>query len=55
MIRVPPPAEPQEFDRRARRPGRAWLATQRDPPAWPKDLWSVFRDPLAAGFGERCG
>ena len=55
MIRVAPPDEPKDFDRRARKPGQAWLATHRDPEERPKDLWSMFRNPLAAGFSERCG
>ncbi len=55
MIRVVRPAKPKDFKRRVQIPGRAWLATHQDPEERPKDLWSAFRDPLAAGFGERCG
>jgi hypothetical protein len=54
MIPVERVPEPEDFDARVRRPGRAWLASN-PPPQRPRDLWSPFRPVLASGFGHRCG
>lgn len=53
MIRVPSPIpEPAQFDEECRQPGLTWLQTH---PEGRYDLWSPFRDDLAAGFRWRCG
>ena len=52
MMRFAPPPEPDGFDARVRRPGKAWLA--RHPGEVPKDLWSPFRGHLAQSFRNLC-
>ena len=53
MIRCEEIPEPEDFDHRARQPGRTWLAAY--PGATrPKDLWSPFKPHLADGFKNLC-
>lgn len=54
MIPVDPLPEPPEFDEQVRQPGKAWLQQHPDAER-PRDFWSPFKPPLAAGFGNRCG
>ena len=61
MIRVTPPAEPPDFDQKARQPGQAWLAKNLDQDGKlpegkrPLNKWKRFRNQLAGGFHNRCG
>jgi hypothetical protein len=61
MIHVTPPAEPSDFDQKARQPGNAWLAQNLDDNGQlptgkrPPDKWTPFKAQLAAGFSNRCG
>jgi hypothetical protein len=53
MIPVTPPPEPAAFDERCRRPGTDWL-TANPRAKRPKDLWTPFKEDLAAGSGHLC-
>ena len=53
MIHFTPPAEPPEFEEKARKPGMEWLNAH--PTGRPKDLWTAFKAELADGFGNLCG
>lgn len=53
MIHCEEVPEPEDFDRRARQPGRSWR--EANPEATrPKDLWSPFKPQLADGFKDLC-
>lgn len=54
MLKFNPPAEPENFDAKARQPGNNWLEKNPDKKR-PKDYWSQFRSDLADGFGDLCG
>lgn len=54
MIKVEPVQEPHDFDAKARKPGHAWLAKNKNT-GRPRDYWSPFKFKLADGFGQRCG
>lgn len=52
MIRFERVPEPDDFDREARVPGKAWLAA--NPDGRPKDFWTPFKGKLAEGFRNLC-
>lgn len=52
MIRFIAPQEPEEFEEKARTPGKEWLTAH--PSGRPKDFWSAFKRELADGFGDLC-
>lgn len=54
MLKFNPPAEPENFDAKARQSGNNWLEKNPDKKR-PKDYWSQFRSDLADGFGNLCG
>ncbi|MDM3849389.1 MAG: hypothetical protein PT119_05265 [Aphanizomenon gracile PMC627.10] len=54
MLKFNPPAEPENFDAKARQPGNNWLAKNPDKKRL-KDYWSNFKSDLADGFGNLCG
>jgi len=54
MLKFNPPAEPENFDAKARQPGNNWLEKNPDKKR-PKDYWSNFKSDLADGFGNLCG
>ena len=54
MIRFKPAPEPAEFDKRVRKPGRAWLAKHRSTHERPRDYWLRFRHKLAEAFHHLC-
>lgn len=54
MLKFNPPAEPENFDAKARQPGNNWLEKNPDKKR-PKDYWSQFRSDLGDGFGDLCG
>jgi hypothetical protein len=53
MIRFERVPEPEGFDEKVRRPGRAWLAVNPETRRIPA-LWSPFRSHLADGFLHLC-
>jgi hypothetical protein len=53
MIHFDPPPEPEDFDKKARQPGNAWLAEHPDATR-PRDFWRRFKAPLADGFRDLC-
>ncbi|MDB9375893.1 hypothetical protein [Nodularia sphaerocarpa] len=55
MLKFNPPAEPPDFDAKARQLGNNWLAKNKDSKKRPKDYWSKFKIDLADGFGSLCG
>lgn len=55
MLKFNPPAEPQDFDAKARQLGNNWLVKNTDPKKRPRDYWSNFKIYLADGFGSLCG
>ncbi|MEA5578933.1 hypothetical protein [Anabaena sp. UHCC 0451] len=55
MLKFNPPAEPADFDIKARQPGNNWLAKNTDTKKRPIDYWSKFKSNLADGFGNLCG
>nr|WP_226590809.1 hypothetical protein [Microseira wollei] len=55
MMGFNPPAEPPEFEQKARQPGNNWLAKNPEPKRRPRDYWSPFKTNLADGFGNLCG
>jgi len=56
VIPVEPPDEPEGFEERTRRRGRAWLE-KNDPlhRGRPPDYWRWCAEPLREAFRERCG
>ncbi len=54
MIPVRPVEEPEDFEAKCGKPGRAWLVKNPDCKR-PKDFWSPFKHHLADGFENRCG
>ena len=54
MLKFNPPAEPENFDIKVRKPGNNWLEKNPDKKR-PKDYWSNFKSDLADGFGNICG
>ncbi|MDD1429319.1 hypothetical protein MEO94_33830 [Dolichospermum sp. ST_sed9] len=55
MLKFNPPAEPENFDLKARQPGNNWLEKNTDPKKRPRDYWSNFKSDLADGFSNLCG
>jgi hypothetical protein len=55
MLKFNPPAEPENFDLKARQPGNNWLEKNTDPKRKLRDYWSNFKSDLADGFGNLCG
>ena len=52
MLKFNPPAEPENFDIKVRKPGNNWLEKNPDKKR-PKDYWSNFKSDLAEGTGYR--
>mgnify|MGYP004702916207 CR=1 FL=1 len=52
MIRFIAPAEPDNFEEKARTPGNAWLAAHST--GRPTDFWTAFKKELADGFNDLC-
>ena len=53
MIRFEPVPEPADFDQKAKKPGKAWLAANPGSKR-PKDFWTHFKGKLADGFRNLC-
>ncbi len=53
MMRFSRVPEPENFDRKVRRPGNKWLAEHPDAKR-SEDYWTPFREILAEGFKNLC-
>jgi len=53
MIRFERVPEPRDFSRKARQPGREWLAANPNVRR-PRDFWTPFKPQLAEGFRQLC-
>jgi hypothetical protein len=54
VVRCTPAAEPADFDKQVRKPGRAWLREHRGSTRRPPAYWRRCHAQLAAAFEERC-
>ncbi len=53
MIHFDPPPEPEDFDKRVRRPGENWRTRHPDRTDFP-NYWKEVTEPLADGFKNLC-
>lgn len=55
MIPVSPPEEPEDFDSKCRKPGKAWLELNPEADPHKNPLWTKFTGKLCEAFSNRCG